>query len=767
MKNPTLKEVPSRWRALATMVAAVALTTACGGTGDVDPVNNDNTSSTPESAANTSLPTPQTEDVVPLSSQVTSQKSYSAGEDAPPPAPYDGSYEDPYHDEAPINVYNRPDDYDPYALLSEGSRGGWAVWDYCYGKPDSAELPVDPRSMVKEGVSYGKAVHFNAYWKNCHVDPEAVQEVGNAKTCGELRERFEWGGRLLTGGSEGVGALFAGTTPYTLEGAMGISTLTAGQYRRLWMSWGGYIAKPDNYDQRVAERYGSPISDTRNPYPLPGEDPNKTDGGSGQLPLMFTQMRLKDGSWSGRIGITCHACHSGNVEHEGMGNTLGSGSPLADLDLFLRDALPQGYLASVATLANLSHGRGTNNASDVNLAFIFPDDGLYAPQDFFGLINSGSTASMDTPAWWNLGHRPVKFADGIFPADAPRVDQVFYTPIFGLFGAVLGPLSEAGQDYMRKAGPPINAWIETLKAPKYPAEIDTALAEEGAVLFHELDMWGPDRDNPIDRPEGNGSCASCHGAYSPRYVNDPNFLADPALEGVASYIVPQRIIGTDAVRWETNNESMQRAGSVNFFGYPSTKGTENDCGPQNQERLRGDRELGYLAPPLYGVWATAPYLHNGAIPDVWSLLKPSDRPTIWRRESAPKMKNPWYNNGNVTMGFDTNFSRAYDQNKLGWKYDVIDCEWRTWWNPAVTPGYTCDPNDERNTPLAQEILGVLFDNLILAWNIWAPPTITNAQVEDRKIYNTILYSQGNEGHEFNSVLTDDERLAIMEYMKTL
>ena len=53
MKNPTLKEVPSRWRALATMVAAVALTTACGGTGDVDPVNNDNTSSTPESAANT------------------------------------------------------------------------------------------------------------------------------------------------------------------------------------------------------------------------------------------------------------------------------------------------------------------------------------------------------------------------------------------------------------------------------------------------------------------------------------------------------------------------------------------------------------------------------------------------------------------------------------------------------------------------------------------------------------------------------------------
>ena len=135
-----------------------------------------------------------------------------------------------------------------------------------------------------------------------------------------------------------------------------------------------------------------------------------------------------------------------------MGNTLGSGSPLADLDLFLRDALPQGYLASVATIANLSHGRGTNNASDVNLAFIFPDEGLYSARDFVGLITSGSTASMDTPAWWNLGHRPVKFVDGLFPADAHRVDQVFYTPIFGLFGAVLGP-DEAGGTTCAPQGP--------------------------------------------------------------------------------------------------------------------------------------------------------------------------------------------------------------------------------------------------------------------------------------------------------------------------
>jgi hypothetical protein len=48
-----------------------------------------------------------------------------------------------------------------------------------------------------------------------------------------------------------------------------------------------------------------------------------------------------------------------------------------------------------------------------------------------------------------------------------------------------------------------------------------------------------------------------------------------------------------------------------------------------------------------------------------------------------------------------------------------------------------------------------------------PPTITNAQIEERKIYNAYMYGQGNGGHAFTSVLTDSERLAIIEYLKTL
>ncbi|ERP85289.1 hypothetical protein Q670_06290 [Alcanivorax sp. P2S70] len=651
--------------------------------------------------------------------------------------------------------------------LLDSKHGGSAQWDFCYGKPDNTLMPEDPRTLVQPGISDGRAVHFNAYWKECHLNPELVKEEGHPTTCGGLRQRFYHGEGLMDTGGPNVAALFAGQDPTLPEAGYGMSTFSAQQFNQVWRIWGGFAFRPDNFDQLVAERYGSGFGDSPNPYPLPGEDPNRTDGGSGKLPEMFTQLRNPDGSWSGRIGVTCHACHSGvagSREGTGPGVIYGGGSSLADLDLLLRDMLPLGYPASMATFANLNRSRGTNNASDINLAFLFPDEEPLTPAEVIGVMNSGSTADMDTPAWWNMGHRPVKFVDGVFPMDAGRVDMVFYTPFFGLFGAMGGPVSERGQDWMRAHGPAVNTWIEGLKSPEYPYPVDDALAREGAELFHTLDMWAPERNNAIPRPQGNGSCAGCHGAYAKRYADDPDFLATPELEGMAGYIVPMDIIGTDPVRLETNNEAVQLAGAKNFFGYPATRGTSQDCGPQNQERLRGDREPGYLAPPLYGVWASAPYFHNGSVPNVWEILDPAARQPLWRRQSAPAR---WDQKGRVVMGYDTDLDRAYDQQRLGWKYETVKCEHRTWWNPAVTPYLNCDPNDEEKDPLFEQIMSRLYSNLVLSWNILNPPTLTRDQMEDRKIFNTHMHGKGNEGHEFNAVLTDHERRAIVEYLKTL
>ena len=85
----------------------------------------------------------------------------------------------------------------------------------------------------------------------------------------------------------------------------------------------------------------------------------------------------------------------------------------------------------------------------------------------------------------------------------------------------------------------------------------------------------------------------------------------------------------------------------------------------------------------------------------------------------------------------------------------------------MSPYLRCDPDDNLLTSWYDDLLTGLYGNIIVAWNILFPPTITNSQIEDRKIYNVYMYGQGNGGHTFNSVLTDNERKAIIEYLKTL
>lgn len=656
-------------------------------------------------------------------------------------------------------VQDVPDEGGGDSLVLLGSKhGGHAWFDFCEGQPDSAALPGDPRALVQPGVSDGKAVHFNAWWKDCHVDPELVGEQPHPETCGELRESWERGRQLMVGnGAVGAGTFFAGTEP------SGFLSFPADIYNNLWVTW-GLPGRPDNFDYLVAERFGVPLGTERNPYPLPGEDPNAVDGGSGQLPINMTQTRNADGSWSGNIGLTCHGCHSGEVGSPADGHALGalygSGTGLPDIGVIARDLAIAGA-PPMGIFALFGASRGTNNAQFANITAIPSpaDSGAAFGQQFAGWVTSGSTASMDTPAWWNLGHRPAKFIDGVVPTDAVRVDMAFYTPLLDNRPVPTG--QDAGA-WVRAHDQAADHWMLSLKAPTYPMEIDEDLARQGALLFHVKDLWAGNSGNTVPRPDGgNGSCASCHGAYSPHFVNDPAFLADPALEGVASYIVPMDIIQTDPERMHAFNEAVQQSSGSGFVGYEETVGSDQDCGAQNRDDLRGDRELGYLAPPLYGIWATAPYLHNGSVPDVWSLLKSDERPAIWRRVSEPAREDQV---GQVVMGFDTDLERAYDPERMGWSYDALAC------GDGTIPLLDCDPLQPEQDPLLQQILSELYGNVLLTWNLGNATVLaqwTPQQIENRKIYNTHLFSQDNGGHVFSDVLTDAERRAIIEYLKTL
>jgi endo-cleaving rubber dioxygenase len=632
------------------------------------------------------------------------------------------------------------------APLLGSSRGGHAWFDFCEGKADGVQLPPDPRALVVPGANQDKAVYFNAYWKDCHLDPALVGEEPPPQTCGELHAFHARGKTLIEGnGAIGAGWYFGG------NGTEG--NLSAAEFNTLWERW-GLPARPDNFDTLVAERYGMGMGTARNPYPLPGEDPNLTDGGSGQLPTGLTQLRAADGRWTGNLGVTCHVCHSGQIGLPGQpaDALYGNGNSLSEFGQIDVD-LGRGVVPGVPLPIPLVVGktRGTNNALALQIiTFLVAGDIRPLDPNFleFALLTPNG-GSLDTPAWWNMGSRPVKFQDGFLAMDALRSDLGFYLP---------GP-GPGGFDWVREHVRAGDTYIMSLKAPAYPGPVDSALAEQGAVLFHAKDLWAPELSNPVPRPDGgNGSCASCHGAYAPRYVNDPAYLDTPALAGVASYIVPRDLIGTDRWRVDSDNEAAEQYGKENFFAYPETLNPDPnlDCSTQNRAEIRQGRAYGYLAPPLHGVWASAPYFHNGSVPNVWEVLKPADRKPLWRRMSTPARPDQL---GQVVMGFDTDFNRAYDRERLGWQYEALTCG-----DGGTTPYLDCSPNDTDPTLLT--LINILNSSNPYLWYLGFGPT-SDAQLESRKIYNTRMYGQGNGGHDFTAVLTDAERRALIEYLKTL
>jgi hypothetical protein len=63
-----------------------------------------------------------------------------------------------------------------------------------------------------------------------------------------------------------------------------------------------------------------------------------------------------------------------------------------------------------------------------------------------------------------------------------------------------------------------------------------------------------------------------------------------------------------------------------------------------------------------------------------------------------------------------------------------------------------------------------YDTAKLGWKITVLPQSADPNLpalEQRKIYDTAQPGRGNGGHTFGDELTEEERLAVIEYLKTL
>ena len=132
----------------------------------------------------------------------------------------------------------------------------------------------------------------------------------------------------------------------------------------------------------------------------------------------------------------------------------------------------------------------------------------------------------------------------------------------------------------------IQRWIGTQKPPPYPRKIDQALADRGKQVF------------------ATAGCARCHDRGGSRFRT----------------VIPVDELATDRHRVDMWTERAKDT----YMKYADGK---------SWAFKHFQKQNGYVAVPLDGLWLRAPYLHNGSVPTLYQLLTPRERVARFYRGS--------------------------------------------------------------------------------------------------------------------------------------
>jgi mono/diheme cytochrome c family protein len=439
--------------------------------------------------------------------------------------------------------------------------------------------------------------------------------------------------------------------------------------------------------------------------------PNNPDA----LPIGFTRH-------GDRVGLTCAACHTAQINYRGTAMRIDGAPALLDMDGFFRavQAALAATLADDAKLARfaaaISQGndKGGAKGGDESARREAARASLAETLRWFESYNTVNHATVAegfgrTDAIGRIFNQVIRFTSGpenslepnaptSFPFlwDAPRHDYVQWTgfssnadagsigrnvgEVIGVFGHVevkhYETESEAKQGYRSTiAGDNLVAMEETLrrlKSPRWPAEIlppiDRQLAARGEALYRT-------------------ECLSCHAAIE---RDDPRRRVTAMITGTdvvgtddrsARNIVESRVptgvlqgaISPEGARYGDQARPLELlvdlvSRSLSAQPVPTLKAIasaklhgQKQTAKQGTHAPRTDASpladvMAYKARPLNGIWATAPYLHNGSVPTLYDLLLPAgERPqtfAVGRMEYDPR-KVGYVSDGQVPFVVDT------------------------------------------------------------------------------------------------------------------
>jgi hypothetical protein len=400
------------------------------------------------------------------------------------------------------------------------------------------------------------------------------------------------------------------------------------------------------------------------------------------LPIGIAKASVKDGPFKGDwVGLTCAACHTGQLEYKGKQIRIDGGVPhlfdFMGLAESLDDAV-QATLGDAAKFDRLATRMKAQNkdalrqrlASEASAIQHYHTKSLAVPTRFglgridaLGLMHNEVTANLTKiPENWYPALAPVKppflwnapqsawvqwsgtFEDpivrnageatGVFA----RVDTLSPTPASGLYDSTLD-ISGLGalERLLRRLAPP--KWPEAIFGA-----IDQQKAARGKDLFAE-------------------NCAQCHTSWPYRW-SEPKKAGKRFIENA---IVSFKTVGTDPSQFSEVLFATRDTVIAGPYGQAlpppykdkkvipasllynviATAVREKAIAKANLTReqtddLHGYRPYGsepvekppvlggYKASPLDGVWTAAPFLHNGSVPNLHDLLRPAkERPAMF------------------------------------------------------------------------------------------------------------------------------------------
>jgi len=442
------------------------------------------------------------------------------------------------------------------------------------------------------------------------------------------------------------------------------------------------------------------------------------------LPVGFVKnidSKTKD-EW---VGMTCAACHTGQIRYKTVEMRIDGGPTLADFEGF-NDALVAAMSATYQqqdkfdrfAAAVLGSGATPNQVSTLRQNLLQETEKLEQRNlvnrptedqprygfsrldaigaifnqilaDFNGLPNAGvaSDAPVSYPFLWGTHQADVVQWPGFAPNGPASLGALIRNggEVLGVYGQLNVPDNPQVKHYPSSLSivnlGKLEKWVAELRSPAWPAEylppIDPILSAKGALHF---DKHCVSCHQVVPRKDEGKSYKSVltpqtEVATDSREL-DNMFLLRPAgkFAGRKEFVLGGPVIGEQTSGLEPlvnavvgsllqhpldtlKAAAIQEAGSIIAAspndGISTTEGVQDPNTPQIPEKLKQSLDgfsfsppeqvtteqpnitnsespatppaggKVYKARPLNGIWATAPYLHNGSVPNLYELLLPA------------------------------------------------------------------------------------------------------------------------------------------------